>query len=125
MMECTNAFTSAEKVPHPLFRDLVVLLNPLAPQLTEELGARLGSAGSCLGESWPSYDDSLLVENEIEMVVQVNGKVRSRIMIAAEAARDQVEAAAQADPKVQGHLEGLTVRKVIVVPARLVNIVAN
>jgi len=125
MMECTNAFTSAEKVPHTLFRDLLVLLNPLAPHLTEELWERLGYAGSCLGESWPSYDDSLLVENEIEMVVQVNGKVRSRIMIAAEAARDQVEAAAQADPKVQGHLEGLTVRKVIVVPARLVNIVAN
>ncbi|NRB28821.1 MAG: leucyl-tRNA synthetase, partial [Roseibacillus sp.] len=79
----------------------------------------------CLGEGWPSYDDSLLVENEIEMVVQVNGKVRSKIMVAAEAARDQVEAAAQADQKVQGHLEGLTVRKVIVVPARLVNIVAN
>ena len=125
MMECTNAFTSAEKVPHTLFRDLLVLLNPLAPHLTEELWERLGYAGSCLGESWPSYDDSLLVENEIEMVVQVNGKVRSRIMIAAGAARDQVEAAAQADPKVQGHLEGLTVRKVIVVPARLVNIVAN
>ncbi len=125
MMECTNAFTSAEKVPHTLFRDLLVLLNPLAPHLTEELWERLGYAGSCLGESWPSYDDSLLVENEIEMVVQVNGKVRSRIMIAAEAARDQVEAAAQADPKVQGHLEGLTVRKVIVVPTRLVNIVAN
>ena len=125
MMECTNAFTSAEKVPHTLFRDLLVLLNPLAPHLTEELWERLGYAGSCLGESWPSYDDSLLVENEIEMVVQVNGKVRSRIMIAAEAARNQVEAAAQADPKVQGHLEGLTVRKVIVVPARLVNIVAN
>ena len=82
-------------------------------------------SGSCLGEGWPSYDDSLLVENEIEMVVQVNGKVRSKIMVAAEAARDQVEAAAQADQKVQGHLEGLTVRKVIVVPARLVNIVAN
>ena len=125
MMECTNAFTSAEKVPHALFRDLLVLLNPFAPHLTEELWERLGYPGSCLGEGWPSYDDSLLVENEIEMVVQVNGKVRSKIMVAAEAARDQVEAAARADPKVQGHLEGLTVRKVIVVPARLVNIVAN
>ena len=125
MMECVNAFTSAKNVPHALFRDLLVLLNPFAPHLTEELWERLGYAGSCLGEGWPSYDHSLLVEDEIEMVVQVNGKVRSRIMVAAEAARDQVEAAAQADPKVQGHLEGLTVRKVIVVPARLINIVAN
>ncbi|MED5419247.1 MAG: hypothetical protein VYA27_11125, partial [Verrucomicrobiota bacterium] len=63
--------------------------------------------------------------DEIEMVVQVNGKVRARIMVAAGAAQDLVEAAAQADPKVQGHLKELTVRKVIVVPGRLVNIVAN
>ena len=125
MMECANAFTSAERVPHALFRNLLVLLNPFAPHLTEELWERLGYAGSCLEERWPSYDEALLVENEIEMVVQVNGKVRSRIMIAAGADQDLVEAAAQADPKVKGHLEGLTVRKVIVVPARLVNIVAN
>ena len=125
MMECANAFTSAEKVPDALFRDLLVLLNPFAPHLTEELWERLGYTGSCLEERWPSYDEKLLVENEIEMVVQVNGKVRARITVAAEAARDLVEAAAQADPKVQGHLEGLTIRKVIVVPGRLVNIVAN
>ena len=125
MMECANAFTSAEKVPNALFRNLLVLLNPFAPHLTEELWERLGYPGSCLRERWPSYDEALLVEDEIEMVVQVNGKVRARIMVAAGAARDLVEAAAQADPKVQGHLEGLTVRKVIVVPGRLVNIVAN
>ncbi|MCH2062538.1 MAG: leucine--tRNA ligase [Roseibacillus sp.] len=125
MMECANAFTSAEKVPNALFRNLLVLLNPFAPHLTEELWERLGYPGSCLEERWPSYDEALLVEDELEMVVQVNGKVRARIMVAAGAAQDLVEAAAQADPKVQGHLEGLTVRKVIVVPGRLVNIVAN
>ena len=125
MMECANAFTSAENVPHELFRPLLVLLNPFAPHLTDELWEQLEYPGSCLEEAWPSYDEALLVEQEIEMVVQINGKVRSRILTPAKAEQDLVEAAALADPKVKGHLEGLTVRKVIVVPGRLVNIVAN
>ena len=91
MMECANAFTSAEKVPNALFRNLLVLLNPFAPHLTEELWERLGYPGSCLEERWPSYDEALLVEDELEMVVQVNGKVRARIMVAAGAAQDLVE----------------------------------
>jgi leucyl-tRNA synthetase len=75
--------------------------------------------------TWPSYDESILVEDEIELVVQVNGKVRAKITVAADASQADAEAAARADEKVQGHLEGKTVRKVIVVPGRLVNIVAN
>ena len=103
----------------------IVVLNPFAPHLTEELWQRLGNEGLCMDQSWPDHDESLLVEDEIEMVVQVNGKVRSKITVPAEAPQPGIEAAAQADPKVQGHLDGKTVRKVIVVPGRLVNIVAN
>ena len=125
MMECTNAFTSADDVPRSLFETLLVLLNPFAPHLTEELWERIGAEGSCLDQPWPEYDESLLVEDEVEMVVQINGKVRSKITVAASASKDEVEAAAQADEKVQGHVEGKTVRKIIVVPGRLVNIVAN
>ena len=125
MMECTNAFTSAGNVPHELFRTLLILLNPFSPHLSEELWERLGYEGSCLKSPWPSYDESLLVEERVEIVVQVNGKVRSKIILAADATREMVESAARADSKVQGHLEGLTVRKVIVVPGRLVNLVAG
>lgn len=125
MMECTNAFTSAKEVSHDSFRTLLIVLNPFAPHLTEELWDRLGYDGSCLGQAWPSYNESLLIEDEIEMVVQVNGKVRSKIKVPADASKEAAEEAAQADEKIQGHLEGLTIRKVIVVPGRLVNIVAN
>ena len=125
MMECTNAFTAAKGVPHEFFRSLLILLNPFAPHITDELWDRLGYEGTCLGQAWPAFDESLLVEDQIEMVVQVNGKVRSKLNVAADSAKETVEAAAQADEKVQGHLQGLTVRKIIVVPGRLVNIVAN
>ena len=125
MMECINAFTSANQIPHELFRSFLILLNPFAPHLTEELWEQLEYEGSCFEADWPACDESLLVEEEVEMVVQVNGKVRSRILVAATATKEELESSAHADPKITGHLEGLTVRKVIVVPGRLVNIVAN
>ena len=125
MMECINAFTSANQIPHELFRSFLILLNPFAPHLTEELWEQLEYESSCFEADWPACDESLLVEEEVEMVVQVNGKVRSRILVAASATKEELESSAHADPKITGHLEGLTVRKVIVVPGRLVNIVAN
>ena len=125
MMECINAFTSGNEVPHELFRSFLILLNPFAPHLTEELWERLEYGGSCLEADWPDCDESLLVEDEIEMVVQINGKVRSRMQVAAAASNEELESSALADSKIAGLIEGLTVRKVIVVPGRLVNIVAN
>ena len=125
MMECINAFTSGNEVPHELFRSFLILLNPFAPHLTEELWEQLEYGGSCLEADWPDCDESLLVEDEIEMVVQINGKVRSRMQVAAAASNEELESSALADSKITGLIEGLTVRKVIVVPGRLVNIVAN
>ena len=125
MMECINAFTSENEVPHELFRSFLILLNPFAPHLTEELWEQLEYQGSCLEADWPACDESLLVEDEIEMVVQINGKVRSRIQVAAAAENEELESSALADSKIAALIEGLEVRKVIIVPGRLVNIVAN
>jgi leucyl-tRNA synthetase len=130
MMVCTNAFTQAEVVPLREFTLLLDVLNPFAPHLTEEIHERLckhfGTPGTLLSESpWPEWDEQALVESEIEIVVQVNGKLRDKIRVPKDAGKEDVEAAALASPKVTAHTEGKTVRKVIVVPGRLVNIVAN
>jgi len=76
-------------------------------------------------QKWPEFNEELLVEDEIEIVLQVNGKVRDKMMIPTEATKEEVEALAMESERVQSFVEGLTVRKVIVVPGRLVNVVAN
>ncbi|MGB6220104.1 leucine--tRNA ligase [Haloferula sp.] len=124
MMVCTNAFTQAEVVPRKEFTLLLSVLNPFAPHLSEELNALIG--GEPLAhQPWPDYDEQALIETEIELVVQVNGKLRDRITVSKDAPKEDIEAAAQAAPKVLEQTEGKTVRKIIVVPGRLVNIVAN
>jgi leucyl-tRNA synthetase len=125
MMVCTNAFTAAEVVPLNEFRLLLHVLNPYAPHLSEEIHARLGGTVMLANMEWPSFDESALVTDELELVVQVNGKLRDKITVAKDADAATVEAAALAAPKVKEQLDGKTVRKVIVVPGRLVNIVAN
>ncbi len=131
MMECTNAMTSAEKVSVEDYALLLRVLNPFAPHLTEELYSLVSAAFPQLeacqisAMAWPSYDESLLVENEKEIVIQINGKLRDKIMLPVDINKEEAEAAAMARPRVQEFTQGLTVRKVIVVPGRLVNIVAN
>ena len=125
MMVCTNAFTAAEVVPLKEFKLLLSVLNPFAPHLSEEINALLGSDSQLATQPWPEHDESALVESEIELVVQVNGKLRDKITVAKDASKEEVEAAAQASAKIQEHTNGKTIRKVIVVPGRLVNIVAN
>ena len=104
---------------------IVLLLSPIVPHITQQLWQELGHDGLLVDAQWPSVDDSALVRDEIELVVQVNGKLRSKINVAADAKNDVIEAAALADEKIVANIEGKTVRKVIVVPGRLVNIVAN
>ncbi|BCX48267.1 leucyl-tRNA synthetase [Haloferula helveola] len=125
MMICTNAFTAADVVPLKEFTQLLHVLNPFAPHLSEEIHARLGGAEPLSESAWPAHDESALIESEIELVVQVNGKLRDKITVAKDAPKEEIEAAAQAAPKVQEQTEGKTIRKIIVVPGRLVNIVAN
>ena len=106
-------------------RAVVLMLNPIVPHICHQLWSVLGGEGDVLNAPWPLVDESALTRDSIEMVVQVNGKVRAKMEVAAEADKSAVEASALQQDNVQRFLEGVTVRKVIVVPGKLVNIVAN
>ena len=101
----------------------MLVLAPLAPHLAEELWARLGHDGSLAYERWPSYDEKMIAEKTAELAVQVNGKIRGRITVAAEASKEDCIAAAKGLPSVASLLEGKSIVKEIVVPGRLVNLV--
>ncbi len=104
---------------------LLRLLAPVIPHVTHILWRDLGYGDDILGAGWPQADEQALRRDTVELVVQVNGKLRARIEVPADAPREAIEKAALADDNVQRHVEGKTVRKVIVVPGRLVNIVAG
>ena len=125
MMECTNAYTAAKEVPKDLFLTFLKLLSPFAPHLAEEINSILKEGELISEQRWPELDESLLVESEIQLIVQVNGKLRARIQVPADVSKEDAEKAALADENVTAHTNGKTVRKVIVVPGKLVNIVAN
>ncbi len=101
------------------------LLFPVTPHLCEEIRAELGFAGSLAGRPWPQYVEDALERDVLTIVVQVNGKLRGKLEVPAEAPEEETKAKALAEPNTAKHLEGLTVRKVVLVPGKLVNIVAN
>jgi|SRR5690606_35505242 len=103
----------------------ILLLSPIVPHITQVLWQALGHKDIPLNASWPKVDESALVRSTLEVVVQVNGKVRSKLDAPVDAPRETLEAMALAQENVQKFLEGVTVRKVIIVPNKLVNIVAN
>ncbi len=131
MMICTNAFTGAATVPLQEFVSLLLCLNPFAPHLSEEIYARLSEAFPSLDarqlcqQTWPQFDPAALVVNEIEIVVQVNGKLRDKVTVSTDADNAAVEAAALAAPRVKEAIGAGTVVKVIVVPKKLVNVVVK
>jgi len=104
---------------------IVLMLSPIVPHITQQLWNELGHDELLADVAWPVHDESALVRDEIELVVQVNGKLRSKINVAADADNESIQSYALADAKIVTNIEGKTVRKVIVVPGRLVNIVAN
>ncbi len=106
-------------------RSVVLMLNPIVPHACHALWPALGGEGDVLNADWPEVDEAALVRDSIDMVVQVNGKVRARMQVPADAGKDSIESAALEQDNVQRFLEGVAVRKVIVVPGKLVNIVAN
>jgi leucyl-tRNA synthetase len=108
-----------------LQRNLVLLLAPFAPYLAHELWQRLGEKDQLLRHPWPKYDPALAKEDQIEIAVQVNGKVRSRIVVSADATEDYVRSAALTDARVVAAIDGKQVLKAIVVPGKLVNIVVK
>lgn len=123
LIEYTNHLTKAGVAARAAIEPLVLMVAPLAPHLAEELWKRLGHDTPLAHGPFPVADPQYLVDDTIEFPVQVNGKVRSKITVAADADKAALEAAALADEKVQAFLDGATPKKVIVVPGRLVNLV--
>jgi leucyl-tRNA synthetase len=111
-------------------RMLLVLLNPFAPHLTSELWEKLATKfrvepTEITQQPWPSYDEALLVEAEVEIVVQINGKMRARLKVATDAGEETLKAATLTLPKIAEAIAGKEIRKVVIVPNKLVNIVIN
>jgi leucyl-tRNA synthetase len=130
MMICVNELTSAEQRPVSALRTLLVLLSPFAPHMAEELWEQLGKKfpgfdGAAHGQTWPTHDESLLVENEVEIVLQINGKLRDKMVVPKDATGEQLEAAARTHEKFAAQLAGKEVVKVIAVPGKLVNFVVK
>jgi leucyl-tRNA synthetase len=135
IMEFTNELYAAEEaiasgkiapaLVREAMRNLVLLLAPFAPYLSAELWTQLGEQDTLLKHPWPQFDPVLVKADEVELAVQVNGKLRARITVPADATEDVVRATALADEKVKAAIEGKQVVKVIVVPGKLVNIVVR
>jgi leucyl-tRNA synthetase len=128
MMIFVNAFTNAEVIPLSTMRTFLILLNPFAPHISSELWEALNAKftdarGDITEQLWPGYDERLLAEEEVEIVIQVNGKLRDRLKMSVLATDEDLKAAALSSPKIQDRIAGKTVRNVIVVPRKLVNIV--
>ncbi len=125
MIEFVNTASKEGGVTADQYQRFVRVLAPFAPHMAEELWSRLGREAPVSRAAWPSFDESMLSDDTVEIPVQVLGKLRSKITVSADADAKTMEAAALADEKIKQSIEGKTVRKVIVVPGRLVNIVAN
>lgn len=125
LMVMSNELNKRETVPRAIWVDFLKCLNPFSPHITEELWRAQGHEASLAHEAWPTFDEAKCVDAEVEIVVQVNGKVRMRFNAAKDTAKDVLEARALAEERVQSFIGDATVRKVIVVPNRLVNIVAK
>ncbi len=130
MMVCTNAFTGAEVKPVSAIVTFLKVLSPFAPHLADELNARIAGKFPALAVTgflsdtvWPSYDPAALIEDEIEIVFQVNGKLRDKVRVPLAATKEEIEALALASARVQEFMEGNPAKKVIVVPGKLVNVV--
>lgn len=125
MMVLVNELYKVETLPREIWEALILLLAPYVPHLAEELWARAGHEPSVANVAWPVYDEALTVDDEIEIVLQVNGKVRSRISMSKDASKDELLATAKADAKLQEWIGGKEIVKEIVVPGKLVNIVVK
>jgi leucyl-tRNA synthetase len=123
MMEFSNHLTKQEVRPCSVLGTFVLLLSPFAPHLAEELWQALGHKDTLAYEHWPSYDEALTRAEEIEVPVQINGKLRSKLLVSPDLGKEQLQSLALADERVRALIDGKQVRKVIVVPQKLVNIV--
>ena len=125
LMELRNAIekSAADPAAGEALEALVHLIGPFAPHFAEELWEKLGHTEWLARSRWPSYDAALLVQSEVTLVVQVNGKVRSRITIPADLSNEEIKSRVLADPAVRKWLDGKSPKDLIIVPNRLVNVV--
>jgi leucyl-tRNA synthetase len=132
-MKILNALEAAQKsdsdaalqstVMHEGFNILLRLLSPITPHISHQLWRDLGYGEDILSAPWPEHDPDALIEDEVELVVQVNGKKRGDVRVPRDADRNAIEALVLANPSVQKFVSGQTIKKVVVVPGRLVNVV--
>jgi leucyl-tRNA synthetase len=123
MMTFTNAVYQKGSITKKEFSDFLILLNPVAPHVTEEMWQLCGYKGYLHQCRWPSYDEAKTVEDNVEIVVQVNGKIKAKMMVASGISKEEMEALVSTDEMIMKLLDGHAVRKIIAVPGRLLNIV--
>lgn len=125
LMVFVNEANKADKLPRQYAEGFVKLLSPVAPHLAEELWSKLGYTETISYEAWPAYDESKLVDDVVEIVIQINGKLKAKLKVPADASKKELEDLSLSDQAIKEQIEGKTIRKIISVPGKLVNIVAN
>jgi leucyl-tRNA synthetase len=122
-MELVNALRADNVCDKGVAEELVIMLAPFTPHFAEELWERMGHTESVFEARWPGWDEGLVVEDQVEIVVQINGKTRAKVTVARDAAEETVVGAAMREPTVRRFIEGKALRKRIHVPNRLLNLV--
>ena len=125
LMVFINEAYKAEVMPKVFIEGFVKLLSPVAPHIAEELWEKLGHTDTITYETWPAYDEAKLVDDEVEIVIQINGKMKVKLMVPTDTPKEKLEEIAMGDHIIKEQIDGKTIRKVIAVPGKLVNIVAN
>lgn len=124
-MSLVNEFYACGGATREELKTLLKLLNPVAPHITEEMWETLGFGEPIYRQSWPQWDEAAMVKSEVEIAVQVCGKVRGRVMVPADMTREQAEKELPGHPDLQKYLSGKTLTKLIFVPGRLVNLIVR
>jgi leucyl-tRNA synthetase len=125
MMEFTNHFSKSEQRPKSAIKTFLILLSPYAPHIAEELWWKLGEPDTIAHAAWPQYDEAALVQSSIEVPVQINGKIKTKIQVPPQISKEELAEVALSDDRVKQLIEGKTIVKQIVVPGRLVNLVVK
>ncbi|MBY0124165.1 leucine--tRNA ligase [Bacillus sp. S/N-304-OC-R1] len=125
MVFINEAYKTKTVLPKHFMEGFVKLLSPITPHMAEELWEKLGHSETISYEAWPAFDEAKLVDDEVEIVIQINGKVKAKLLVPSDAQKDTLEKIAMDDQTVKEQIDGKTIRKVIAVPGKLVNIVAN